>query len=210
MEYIVDHLSEYLEFIHNGNLPKEDVEKDKEDIIISHFRSVNLSNEFTIKRLPMIMSSPYIIKGYSLEYNGTDPKKGITVAQLHNMNLTSGYKSTICPDGSYIVNIFFLNKCINLITEGINSYKDEDIHRMLINLKLISTHLLREFHPSFDERYANVAGGVIAVATTRRIGLPVTPILLSEAYHCTTALAETIIDRYDAIEHKFTDTPWMI
>lgn len=210
MEYIVNYLVDYLELIRDGHIPEEDAEKDKEDIIVSHFRSVNLSNEFTIDRLPMVMSDPYAIRGYSLAYNGIDPKKGITVAQLHNMNLTSGYKSTICPDGSYIVNIFFLNKCINLITGGINSYKDEDVHRMLINLKLISTHLLREFHPSFDERYANVAGGVIAVAITRRIGLPVTPILLSEAYHCTTALAETIIDRYDAIECKFTDTPWMI
>lgn len=210
MEFLVDNLVDYLEFIAKEGIPEENDERDREDVIVTHFRSVNLNNGFTITRLPIHMTEPYITKGYMLSYTGDDPEKGITVAQLHNMNLTSGYKSTIHSDGTYAVNVFFLNKCINLITGGSNNPKAEDVRRMLINLKLVTTHLLRELYPSFDERYANVAGGVVAVAIARRIGLPVTPSLLSEAYHCTTALAEALIDRYDVVNAKFTDTPWMI
>lgn len=211
MEYIVYILTKYLEFIRKEGTPEKNEEQDNLDMIITHFRSVNLTGDYTIERLPIqgiyANKSSFVMKGYSLAYNGDDPNKGISVAQLHNMNLTSGYKSTIESNGDYTINVFFLNKCINLIKES--SIEADGIRKILVNLKLVTTHVIRELYPSFDERYANVAGGVVAVAIARRIGLPVTPSILSEAYHCTTALAEAIIDRYDVKEKKFVDTAWM-
>lgn len=207
MELLVEVFTSYFEFLKKYEFDGED----DTDIILRHFRSVNLSGEYSIERLPVTTiytnDRAVPIRGYALSYTGNNPDKGITVSQLHNMNLTSGYRAIVDSDGTYSISVFFLNKCINLVKES--SYEADSIRKMLINLKLVSTHVIRELYPSFDERYANVAGGVVAVAIARRIGLPVTPSILSEAYHCTTSLAEAIIDRYDVKEKKFVDTAWM-
>lgn len=211
MNNIVDSLSTYLNRISDPEFMKtESIESGIEDPIIKHFRSVNLSNNYTIEALPdyIIVGSDFTrVKAYSIAYSGKEVGKGISIAQITNMNLSSGYSVSVDYSGSFRCNVFFLNKCIETFKHV--SSNEHDIRRAVINLKPVCTHILSVAYPKLGEKYINVAGGVVAVAVARRIKLPVTPSILSEAYHCTIPLAEAIIEKYDLRANSFVDIPWM-
>lgn len=179
------------------------------DSTIDQFRSMNMSNGYTIKRaygtIPLSAGNDCICKVYSV--GSTNEDNPVTIRQLYNINVTSGYRYSM-SDYEPMCNTFFRKDFIEC--SDLTKLDRDQTKFFLKNLRDVCINIIKYRYFMIEEKFHAIASTIIATAVAGRLGIAVTPEFIGEVFGCSIALAEVIIDKYDHDSGDFIGIPWMI
>ena len=191
----------------------KNAEVSNEGDVCEQFHSVNLANGFHLYKVAdawfSAIATPYYRKKVQMYIISRDDDKEISDKQLYNLNNNSGYRVTLDTSyGTPICNYFMDSSLVNV--DNFAKLSKYQIQRLLKNLWYASENIVQFAYPELGTRYANIAASVVGVAVARHLQVPVIPTELADAYKCSNALAESILDEYDVETGKFQGLPWMM
>ena len=191
----------------------KEAEVSNEGDVCEQFHSVNLANGFHLYKVNdaefSAIATPYYRKNVQMYVVSRDDDKEISDKQLYNLNNNSGYRLTLDTSfGTPICNYFMDASLIHV--DNFAKLSKDQIQRLLKNLWYASENIVQYAYPELGTRYANIAASVVGVAVARHLQVPVIPTELADAYKCSNALAESILDEYDVETGKFQGLPWMM
>lgn len=191
----------------------KEAEVSNEGDVCEQFHSVNLANGFHLYKVNdaefSAIATPYYRKNVQMYVVSRDDDKEISDKQLYNLNNNSGYRLTLDPSYGTLICNYFMDASLVHVDDFAKLSKDQ-IQRLLKNLWYASENIVQYAYPELGTRYANIAASVVGVAVARHLQVPVIPTELADAYKCSNALAESIMDKYDVETGKFQGLPWMM
>lgn len=171
--------------------------------ILRHFRSNNLTNGFFIERFGYFHINGKRIDVYAI--GNSDEKAIPTNVQMSNMNINSGYNINITEFGTPICNVFINKKFLGLDP---SNFDEKNSILFISNLRYACSNIASFLYPMMDSKKCNMLGSVLGVAIAKKI-IAVTPEIVAKTYNISIPLAESVIDKYNAVDDIFTGLPWI-
>ena len=177
-----------------------------EDDVVREFAKHNskLSISYQFRHLSDIGINVYAIKNID---------GAITDEYIRKLNVTSPYRYSLLQDGHLCANIFIDANLMHKTPvefNSPNSISGDEFKHYLNNVLSMTINIIGFMYPQLEIDHRNMAGVVCTTWICMKMGMPISPQFLADAFGTNPTVAEAVIDKCDIEEDEIHGLPWYL